>query len=86
MALLSGSQESINMSRRNEYCRMTLNQVNAVEHLLKTLDGFGLMPPYLVLFELNPEGEGAAAAYRVLIKVVGQKELYVIEIEEEEEV
>lgn len=68
---------------------MTLDEVKAVERLIKTFDRFGLMPPYLVTVEKRPKpyisvwseieyGE-PERTFGVIIRIIGDK-IYRIEV------
>lgn len=73
---------------------MSLDEVKAVEHLLKTLDRFGLMPPYLITIEKWPkayhygggdvEYEEPQRAYgAMIIRIIG-KSIFRIEVLDDE--
>jgi hypothetical protein len=64
---------------------MTLNQANATEHLLKTFDRLGMMSPYLVMGHLMNEEEDGYPVYKVVVRIVGQKKIYVIEVGDEDD-
>jgi hypothetical protein len=65
--------------------QMTLNQANATEHLLKTLSRLGMMLPHVVLGEMiNPEEDGYPV-FRIIIRIVGDKQIFRIEVVDEDE-
>lgn len=64
--------------------QMTSKQANATEHLLKTFSKLGMMLPYVVLGELiNPEEDGYPV-FRIVFRIVGEKQIYRIEVCEDE--
>jgi hypothetical protein len=65
--------------------KMTLNEANATEHLLKTFDRMGMMLPYLILGELQTPEENKWPVYKMIIRIVGQNRIYRIEVDDGED-
>jgi hypothetical protein len=65
--------------------QMTAKQAHATEHLLKTFSRFGMMLPYLVLGELVNPMEDGYPVFRIVIRIVGEKQIYRIEVNDGDE-
>ena len=65
--------------------RMTLHQANATEHLLRTCDRLDMMSPYVVSGYLVNEEESGYPIYKMVIRIIGQKHIYVVEVDDEDD-
>lgn len=73
---------------------MSLDEVKAVEQLMKTFDRFGMMPPYLITVEKWPkayisdwseiEYDAPEKTYGVIIRIIGQQ-IFRIQVVEDED-
>lgn len=61
--------------------RLSAKKLKAMEHMFRTLGSLGIMNKYLILGELRDVGE--ETYYTVVIRIIEQKKIYRIEVEDE---